>query len=107
MNNECGDLESEHVFLRINDLGINDFAGGVLIKISPNPTRGILNIDIEEDHNVNEIILIDPSGRPIEFMQNETGGYCRQLNFSGISQGIYYLIFNVNEVRFVRKIVKY
>jgi hypothetical protein len=107
MTNECGNLESGHAFLRIINLGIEDHPGKDLINIFPNPSEGVLNVRLKSDASIKDIVLSDPFGRRLTFKMVESGRSSCQINISGISPGIYFLLIFTDREKTVRRIIKF
>ncbi len=71
------------------------------IKVYPNPTYDIFNIDLPSSIQVKSIVLFDMQGRQIKtFDANDI------LNISGLQQGIYFLKVETNRGEFNKKLIK-
>jgi hypothetical protein len=107
MNNDCGELHSLPASLSINNLGINESIPLALVSINPNPAGNQVNIRSEGNAVINEIMLLDISGRPLKAeIRRIDKGACL-VNLSGISPGLYYLIINLDALVTVGKLLKY
>jgi DNA/RNA endonuclease YhcR with UshA esterase domain len=82
---------------------------GFETTIFPNPVQEILNIKINSE-NVNEttISIIDITGKTVqtEILNNIQGETTHQVNVANLSQGTYFVTFNVNGILTFEKIVK-
>ena len=73
--------------IKVNEkLCIDDFSD---IKSYPNPTKGILNIDISGHNSTNQIIIYDKTGQAIKTFDGITSGLT-VLNLKDLSSGIYF-----------------
>ena len=66
---------------------INEF---IQIQIYPNPTTGILNIDVPYDASTNQITIYNESGQAIKTFNEDRKGMI-QLDLQSLSQGIYFV----------------
>jgi len=71
-----------------------------LLKIFPNPSRGVINIDVPINIGDFEIRVFNASGRLIVTMNNSN-----RIDLSNKLNGIYYIQLITNESSVVRKIV--
>ena len=74
----------------------------VNINVFPNPTAGLLNIDLEE--NIPEIFLTDASGKVLERYQKWKKGR-QQLDLIQYPSGIYFLQFKTKNKIWNKKII--
>lgn len=86
--------EPIYTFVEISD-------GNGSIKVYPNPAKGILNIDLEENTSIKEISLTDIHGRKIREFYNVHDN----INLAGVEAGIYFLIVNTNSGRQAIKLI--
>jgi hypothetical protein len=86
----------------ITGVGINDIRNGS-INIYPNPTSGIIEIDLA-DNKINKISIADISGRKIieklPTNRNET------LDLSRFESGLYIIMFETDKEIYISKILK-
>lgn len=107
MTNECGEIESENVLLKIDNLGVDDEMDKFQISINPNPTAGLLNICVPGEFLTGRIRLLDLSGRPINVVVNYTGNSEYKLDLTAFSPGIYFLEIQMNNKdELIRRIIK-
>ncbi|MCH2223674.1 MAG: T9SS type A sorting domain-containing protein [Crocinitomicaceae bacterium] len=71
------------------------------IRISPNPTKGMITIDLS--YEVDNIKVIDGSGRILRTYFQKVNS----LDLSDLENGIYYLTFSVSDQKITQRIVKY
>jgi len=70
-----------------NKLAISNFTP---IKTYPNPTTGILNMDIPENISINQIIIYNKTGQVTKtFDVNRNGSF--QLNLQNLPKGMYFV----------------
>ena len=86
----------------ITGVGINDFRN-VSINIYPNPTNGIIEIDLA-NNKINKISIVDISGRKIiekvQLNRNE------KLDLSDFGSGLYIIMFETDKKHYISKIIK-
>jgi hypothetical protein len=79
------------------------------ITLSPNPVSSELKINLESPdfHNM-EIQIIDLSGKKIlsDNALLKQGIFTKTINVSKLSQGVYFLLFQTKEGRFIEKFLK-
>lgn len=82
---------------------------GFKTSIFPNPVAEMMNIEINSE-NINEttISIIDVNGKTVQttVLNNIQGETKHQINVANLSQGTYFVTFNVNGVLTFEKIVK-
>jgi hypothetical protein len=107
LTNACGRFETDTVFLRINDLGIDEQHNSPLINISPNPTRKFLLISSAEKIYIEIVILTDLAGKSLS---EKHFGMKDRLNYTmdvyDLPAGIYILIVQTDQERITQKILK-
>jgi hypothetical protein len=107
MTNECGAIESERIFLNINNLGVDDENDNLRISIHPNPTDGMLNIWVQGKAQSGNMKLLDLSGRPLNIDFKQIGNTLYEVGLEGVSPGIYFLVIQFDTKKeLVRKIIK-
>ena len=84
--------------------GINDFENEPFFEVFPNPTNGLINIQLINNQGVgeNEIYLTDIFGKKVKNIPNDS----KNFDISGLSNGVYFVILEEDGKRFWRKIVK-
>jgi len=82
----------------------NDFGFSNEFKTFPNPTNGSLNIESNNGHRIEKIIIYDTNGRLIkEFNPNSTD---TEIDLSNLESNIYYLAIHSDKKNEIKKIVK-
>ena len=71
------------------------------IGVYPNPTTGILDLNIPQTRYADELALYDQMGRVIQRSQ-----FSRQIDLSGLSSGIYFLRISYQHKQHTVKIIK-
>lgn len=80
---------------------VEEFANS--LKIYPNPSRGIVYIDVEAQ--INNPNIFDMTGRKISVNDiRQNAGLC-QLDLTGLSGGIYFIILETNQGNYIERIV--
>ena len=75
------------------------------IKIYPNPTSDIINIDVQENQTLQSLMVYDMLGNKI-IHKNEFEAH-NQLNLGNLAAGIYLLeIKDANDQQLIQKIIK-
>lgn len=82
-------------------LSINDFQQNT-IRIFPNPTNSILNIELSNGEQIDEFIVVDISGK---FIMKETKNL-NQVNTSKLDTGLYFLTVISKDKRYKSKFIK-
>jgi hypothetical protein len=91
-----------------NATGIDDTRHLDRLKVYPNPTKGMLNVDLGEGESVKSVRIFDSSGRLLEYEMNGARSGVYQLNLEGMSSGLYFInIENSNGSRSTTKFIKY
>ncbi len=105
--NECADAELMEVIVDVF-VSISELEATNQIKVFPNPTQNQLTVqfDFAEAQKV-QLNVVDVLGRTLErqnakVYQNDHV----DLNLSNYSEGIYYLVFELDDVKVVKKVVK-
>ncbi len=78
--------------------------GKVGISVFPNPTSGILNIELESPVNIQSLELIDVKGRLITTFQID--GLKTEFDISQLAEGVYFLRTDFGERPVLYKVVK-
>ncbi len=85
---------------------ISDLKNKVILY--PNPTSGVVNIDLPDNKNIISIIVSDELGKVFNYRNDLKTQYLKKIDLSGKSTGIYYLkiIMDDNSVINKKVIVK-
>jgi hypothetical protein len=74
--------------------------------ISPNPFRGILNMQIEFEESINfELEIHDVMGRVVFFEKHYGNNYQNQINMSDLANGIYFISLIADEQIVTKKVI--
>ena len=73
------------------------------IKIYPNPTTGIVEINLA-DHKINKLSIIDLYGRII--IENIPANQNETIDLSGFANGVYFIMLEKGEEVRISKIIK-
>ena len=80
-------------------VNVEEYIHNNQIAIYPNPVKDVLNIECKDNFDVE---IYDIKGKQITTLQNP-----RTINFSKYPDGIYNMVILVNDVRVVKRVVKY
>jgi hypothetical protein len=88
-------------------IGITEL-GSQSIQLYPNPTNGLLTLEIKgfESNKLN-IHITDLLGRKVfaEAINNETGSVLRQISMEGNEKGLYLVTIDNGEIKVVKKLI--
>ena len=99
---------TESVTVTVGSVNVDDLFGNSEVKVYPNPTEGILNIEFEHfDGKDLDVVLVNTIGQTIfsESLNNFSGKFDRELDLSRFSAGIYQLSITDGTSRYTRKVV--
>jgi hypothetical protein len=77
---------------------------GLTLKVYPNPSTGIINLEFSETKLIAAISVFDIAGRCV-FNQQINSNYFYQINLNNKSKGIYFLEIKTTHGKEVRKII--
>jgi len=83
-------------------LGLNNFTIEAEIKIYPNPTESLFNVQKPDDVEIESLNLYDLSGRRVRVLKIENN----IVNIESLSQGLYVIEFKTNYGIFYKKLLK-
>ncbi|MDG2431434.1 T9SS-dependent M36 family metallopeptidase [Flavobacterium sp.] len=86
-------------------LGITDFDNEDVMKVYPNPSNGIVNIQINKYFGTVDVQLIDITGKQIYSAKNVDFNGQKSIDLSAITSGIYLLKVTGESLNFVEKII--
>lgn len=87
-----------------SNVGINDLTLADAIRTYPNPTEGLLTIELPADRDIIHITLIDVTGRAV--MQLPAARTDRMtIDLSSLAEGVYHLSFFTADARATKKVV--
>jgi len=108
-NNTCGDgtVSANYPIVVKNCVGINDLANALNYSIYPNPTSGIVTIDIEGINTNIELQITDIQGKIIrtERLSYKNQSHTQDIDLSSYPKGIYFVKLISNNFTKVEKIV--
>jgi Fe-S cluster assembly scaffold protein SufB len=71
------------------------------VKIYPNPTNSIINIDVPFSYEKSEVSIVDVNGRTVV----KASSIENSINVSGLTEGVYMLLLQVDDTLINKKIV--
>lgn len=86
-------------------LATNDLDKSTQITISPNPTKGILNVETVKNYNSLQIDVVDMLGRKVYSSNAQTAKKSHQLNLNHLSNGTYIVNIHADGEQFTKKII--
>jgi len=87
-----------------SNVGINDLTLADAIRTYPNPTEGLLTIELPIDREILHITMIDVTGRAV--MQLPAARATRMtIDLSSLAEGVYHLSFYTADARATKKVV--
>ncbi|MEM9820662.1 MAG: S8 family serine peptidase [Bacteroidota bacterium] len=104
----CSDSELIEIVVEEVVTSISELEAQNQIKVFPNPTRQLVNVsfDFDETQNV-EVRLVDILGRQVNNLGlNNYQNDQIQVDLSNYTNGIYYLVFDLEGTKVVKKVVK-
>lgn len=107
ISNSCGETFSNQASLTISDLSIHDEQMDDVFRISPNPARQLLHIEIDPTVKVNSISIVALNG--IEYYQNsllQSPDSKHDIEIVNLPPGIYILTITSEYDKYTRKFVK-
>ncbi|SEO12862.1 Por secretion system C-terminal sorting domain-containing protein [Flavobacterium sp. CF108] len=88
------------------NLGIEDFNYEKNVMLYPNPTNGVVNIQLNENKKITSLKVIDQSGRVISHRNNVNLEDLKIIDLSHKPTGIYYLEFILdNSAKINKKVI--
>jgi hypothetical protein len=95
------------------DPGVTFSAGGVLgldenilsskVSVYPNPSNGVLNVNIPSDILASNVSIFDVTGKQVKIFKS----FSKSLDISSLSTGIYILKIDTNKGVVSKKVLKY
>ncbi len=98
-----GDSLMRHIVVRSVDID-ELVKADRYIKIYPNPANHVVTIEIEEELQMKSVMIQDIAGRVIMERQFEENTSRVNLTTQSLASGIYQVVIDTNEGRFVRKL---
>jgi poly(3-hydroxybutyrate) depolymerase len=80
---------------------INNIASNAEIEVYPNPTTGLLNVNVGGNDKINEIKVFNLLGEEVLSVNGVS-----QINLNSLKQGIYILYARLNQRTFTKRIAK-
>lgn len=107
--NGCSSTDTISVDVRICT-GVNEWGQTITVRYFPNPTNGLLNIQVEDNTARDvEIQVLDYSGRLIlnRKLHVSGGTFTEQIDLSNQSQGLYFVNLLLDGERFTQRVTVY
>jgi hypothetical protein len=93
------------ITVTVSPVGIDELVNANIFKISPNPTKDILNIDISTSFDITKnlsIKITDVLGKELVLTE-----YQKQVDISYLETGIYFVsILQGNKILVTKKVIK-
>jgi len=89
----------------ISTFGLDE-TDGKHVLLYPNPTNGILTIELPEDYSGTRICLYSAKGKLIRIITESTHDGFIECDLSDIAEGLYFLKFENNSSVFFKKVIK-
>ena len=106
--NDCGDGTASTKQVIVSDcLGINNYTLEAAVKLFPNPVEEVLNIQINGSEKQILLTISDVTGNTklTESLSNLPARYTKQIDVSGLAEGVYFVRLTSEERYFVEKFV--
>jgi len=87
-------------------LDIDDFSLDQSITLFPNPTKGNITLQNNNDITLSEVIIYDSIGRIINSQQIDNTTVDTQISLENHPDGIYFVRINSENTNVVRRIIK-
>lgn len=85
-----------------SSIGLKESNNSNFISIYPNPSSGTFKIEMEDNFEIDAIHMYNSIGKEIPFIRNES-----EIKLTEASPGLYFIHFQNNETKFVRKVQIY
>jgi hypothetical protein len=69
------------------------------VKLYPNPTNGMLNLDLGDGEAIKSVKIFDMNGRLYQYDMNGGRNGSYQLNLDGMSSGLYFMTIEMSDGR--------
>jgi hypothetical protein len=86
-------------------LSVSNFESEDVMKVFPNPSKGLVNILINKYNGKVDIQVIDIAGRQVYSSVNEDFNSQKSIDLSALSPGIYLLKISGDSLNYVQKII--
>ncbi|MFZ4411768.1 MAG: PKD-like domain-containing protein [Bacteroidales bacterium] len=107
-HNACGDgVVSANYPIYVSPVGIGEITHLLNCSIYPNPTKGIITVEMDAVIEKSELILYNLQGETIysEILSNTNKKLIKQLNLSTYPKGIYFIKIQNNKFVKVEKVI--
>jgi Subtilase family/GEVED domain/Secretion system C-terminal sorting domain len=97
----CSLVSNVYIYTPGNDIGL---------VISPNPNRGVFNVQFFETESANsDLRVLDINGQLLYESQNPNfkGSFSKTINLGAVSAGVYVLQLEIGSKKYIQKIVVY
>lgn len=100
----CSNYQTKDVYVK-SSIGINDINYDNFISVYPNPSKGTLNININVFSNARiEFSIVNILGAEVSY-GNFINHDIQQLNVNNLSNGVYFLKLQSDNISYIKKIV--
>ena len=102
----------DNVFLAVNSanfsiessLATNEIKGKDLATISPNPSKGIINLDFAKSVTTGKITVTDLAGRSV-YVSKLNSSKSQQINLTNLTNGVYIISIESDGQTFTKKLI--
>ena len=102
----------DNVFLAVNSanfsiessLATNEIKGKDLATISPNPSKGIINLDFAKSVTTGKITVTDLAGRSV-YVSKLNSSKSQQINLTNLTNGVYIISIESDGQNFTKKLI--
>ncbi len=84
---------------------MNDLADNNLLRVSPNPTSGWLQISLPAGNTLEAVRVMDLSGKTVRNLELGASASNTEIDLSGLPKGIYALQARAEGQVFVKKVI--
>lgn len=89
----------------VQSIGINDVNAASSVAVYPNPSNGVINVQMGENLKDNAVITISNAIGEVVAVRNAKGQYKEQFNISSYAEGVYFVNINSDGYKVTRKFV--
>ncbi len=103
----CGTFTEATMVKVVNCVGVDENMSAIALDVYPNPSQGMVKLNIQADlFNTASLKVMDAVGKIVFQQENITvnGSYTTEINLSGHSQGIYFVVVSGDDKQVSQKI---
>ncbi|MCX6232565.1 MAG: T9SS type A sorting domain-containing protein [Bacteroidetes bacterium] len=107
-HNSCGDGTVSATYpVYVSSVGINENSNAINCQIYPNPTSGLITVEINGISSSLDLQLIDIIGKLIyeEKLTNFNKTITKNIDFSHYPKGIYFIKISDDKIHYIQKII--